>query len=371
MFATSTSATEVDSPVVSSRVAYLKLFHLESSSVPTRKADNGCVIHDRRVDFGRRAKWIKRKPAPAIKPHHKVARAAFAAKFLSKTRMWRRVIFSDKKKFNLDGPDGYQYYWHDVRTDTELCSKRVSGGGSVMVWAGMSANGKTDIAFLEGRQDSACYTQTLDNYLAPFTENLRENHDIRNHIFQQDNASIHESRITKAHIESMGIKKLMWPAKSPDLNPIENSALGSNLSILLLVCVGIYYWRTKQKENCIYDDIARQQAEAAAKLDALHGVGDGKVTELSMAMRRTSFKLNEADTSVITYACTKFLRRNAKSKTVNTIDINDPAQVAAAAASKATPTIEPLKSATKKVGKGKVKKAPIETIVEEAVDATL
>ncbi|KAJ8544303.1 hypothetical protein ON010_g11964 [Phytophthora cinnamomi] len=80
------------------------------------------------------------------------------------------------------------------------------------------------------------------------------------------------------------------------------SALGSNLSILLLVCVGIYYWRTKQKEKCIYDDIARQQAEAAAKLDALHGVGDGKVTELSMAMRKTSFKLNEADTSVITAA---------------------------------------------------------------------
>ncbi|GMF43391.1 unnamed protein product [Phytophthora fragariaefolia] len=136
--------------------------------------------------------------------------------------MWRRVIFSDEKKFNLDGPDGYQYYWHDVRTDTELYAKRVSVGGSVMVWAGMSANGKTDIAFLEGRQDSACYTQTLDNYMAPFIENLRENHGIRNLIFQQDNASIHESRFTKAHIESMGIKKLKWPAKSPDLNPIEN-----------------------------------------------------------------------------------------------------------------------------------------------------
>jgi hypothetical protein len=78
------------------------------------------------------------------------------------------------------------------------------------------------------------------------------------------------------------------------------SALGSNLSLLLLVCVGIYYWRTKQKEKCVYDDIARQQAEAAAKLDALHGVGNGEVTELSLAMRRTSFKLNEADTSVIT-----------------------------------------------------------------------
>eukprot|EP00644_Phytophthora_capsici_P016316 jgi/Phyca11/38144/gw1.34.47.1 len=168
------------------------------------------------------AKWIKRKPAPAIKQHHKVARAAFAAKFLSKTQMWRRVIFSDEKKFNLDGPDGYQYYWHDVRADTELYSKRVSGGGSVMVWAGMNTYGKTDIAILEGRQDSVCYARTLDKYLAPFIENLRENHGICSPIFQQDNASIHESRFTKAHIEAMGIRKLKWPAKSPDLNPIEN-----------------------------------------------------------------------------------------------------------------------------------------------------
>eukprot|EP00644_Phytophthora_capsici_P003628 jgi/Phyca11/126627/e_gw1.64.19.1 len=118
------------------------------------------------------AKWIKRKPSPAIKPNHKVARAAFAAKFLSKTHIWRRVIFSDEKKFNLDGPDGYQYYWHDVRNDQEIFSKRASGGGSVMVWA--------------------------------------------------DNASIHESRFTKAHIEALGIRKLKWPSKSPDLNPIEN-----------------------------------------------------------------------------------------------------------------------------------------------------
>ncbi|ETL85047.1 hypothetical protein L917_15290 [Phytophthora nicotianae] len=124
----------IEDSVVATKTAFEKMPVLRSSTVI--KLLNSSAI----------AKWIKRKPSPAIKPNHKVARAAFATKFQSKTTIWRRVIFSDEKKFNLDGPDGYQYYWHDVRKDQEIFSKRASGGGSVMVWAGMNFIGKTEIA---------------------------------------------------------------------------------------------------------------------------------------------------------------------------------------------------------------------------------
>jgi len=46
---------------------------------------------------------------------------------------WETILFSDEKKFNLDGPGGFKYYRHDLRKEPKYYSKRVSGDGSVMV----------------------------------------------------------------------------------------------------------------------------------------------------------------------------------------------------------------------------------------------
>jgi len=43
-----------------------------------------------------------------------------------------------------------------------------------------------------------------------------------NYVFQQDNSSIHIAKLTKDWFSANNIDIMMWPAKSPDLNPIEN-----------------------------------------------------------------------------------------------------------------------------------------------------
>ena len=55
-------------------------------------------------------KWTKRRSNHALKIHHKASRLQFAKKYMSWTHKWHNVVFSDEKKFNLDGPDGVQYY---------------------------------------------------------------------------------------------------------------------------------------------------------------------------------------------------------------------------------------------------------------------
>ena len=66
----------------------------------------------------------KRKmiPKPKLTPRHKTSRLAFAEKYKFWEEEWRKIIFSDEKKCNLDGPDGFQGYW---KRNTKYSSKKL------------------------------------------------------------------------------------------------------------------------------------------------------------------------------------------------------------------------------------------------------
>lgn len=202
--------------------AVRKLAGTRSKTAETIKNELGLDVHVRTV---RRAlqqtpflKWEKRKPKPRLQNHHKKARQEWASEKVTYGDRWDQVIFSDEKKFNLDGPDGLQHYWHDLRREPETCFSRQQGGGSVMVWGAFSSQGKAALAFLDGRQDAFKYVYTLSEHLLPFAH-LHYGIEFE---FQQDNASIHTASATREFFEEHNVKVMTWPALSPDLNPIEN-----------------------------------------------------------------------------------------------------------------------------------------------------
>ncbi|CAD6192399.1 unnamed protein product [Caenorhabditis auriculariae] len=147
---------------------------------------------------------------------HKNERLQFARSNMATD--WNKIIFSDEKKFNLDGPDGYAHYWRDLRKDPMYFSKRNFGGGSLMVWAAFCGNGTVALSFIGTRTNSQDYQQLLAQHLLPSLRRRRR----ANMIYQQDNASVHASNSTLAWFAAKNVVLLDWLACSPDLNPVEN-----------------------------------------------------------------------------------------------------------------------------------------------------
>lgn len=164
-------------------------------------------------------RWEKSGKEPKLTPRHIEDRLVWS-KFYSmyNQHQWARVVFSDEKRFCPDGPDGYKYYWRDLRKDKTISMSRRKGGGGLMMWGGISFYGTTSQAVMIGTQNSFDYTKILENNLLPFCDA----HMPVGYIFQHDNASIHASKETSKWLKDSGLKVMDWPACSPDLNPIEN-----------------------------------------------------------------------------------------------------------------------------------------------------
>lgn len=96
---------------------------------------------------------------------------------MSWTCQWHNVVFSDEKKFNLDGPDGYSYYFHDLRKEEIILSRRHSGGGSVMMWGAISYYRIISISIIIGRQTSKLYINLLEEKIKEIRKVLKKKVD--------------------------------------------------------------------------------------------------------------------------------------------------------------------------------------------------
>ena len=103
---------------------------------------------------------------------------------------------------------------------------RVQKQLSVMVWAGISAVGRTPLIFVRAgvKINSTTYCELI---LEPVVKNLSQNmFNGGSFIFQQDGAPAHTSNASQTWLRKnipQFIKKDEWPPYSPDLNPMDYS----------------------------------------------------------------------------------------------------------------------------------------------------
>lgn len=202
-----------------------RLFHLSREN-PTKSARVlanliGVSCSARTIQRELRRKLFVRdrvKKTPHITQRIAMKRITFAKEHLPKgAQFWTRVIFSDEKKWNLKGNDGYVSIWREKTNEYtfETDLRRLPG---VMVWGAICANGAAYICRMKGKIKATTYQKMLeDEVFGKDLTNLPEDF-----IFQQDNAPVHVARSSKAYFQRRQIPLLQWPPYSPDLNILEN-----------------------------------------------------------------------------------------------------------------------------------------------------
>ena len=167
-----------------------------------------------RKDF--RVKKIKK--TQLLNLSHTEKRLRFAEQHVTwPAEQWRNVIFTDEKKFNLIGNDGYVSLWLQNRSTYKIRVEKQLRK-SIMVWGAISASGGLVLVRLDS-------TLNADNYIDIVKNDFLDNADVvlpAGFVFQQDNAPCHTAKKTMDFLKSRNLSLLPWPPLSPDLSPIEN-----------------------------------------------------------------------------------------------------------------------------------------------------
>ncbi|GFX25091.1 transposable element Tcb2 transposase [Trichonephila clavipes] len=174
-------------------------------------------------------KQISRK----LLPDHHTARLQWCREHHKWTEQdWACVLFSDESRFSLSSDCRRQLIWRESGTayrPENIQEKDRYPTCSIMVWAGIMINGRTRLHVVaNGTMAGQRY---IDEVLLPHVRLFRGAVGDK-FVFMDDNATCHRTFAVQHCLDSEGIQRLVWLARSPDLNPIENvwDALGRQVA---------------------------------------------------------------------------------------------------------------------------------------------
>ncbi|GFX13226.1 transposable element Tc3 transposase [Trichonephila clavipes] len=148
----------------------------------------------------------------------------------------------DESRFSLSSDSHRILIWRERGSrnhHSNIIERDRYGGRGVLVWGGIMLGSRTDLHILDaGSVNGTRYcNEILLLHMCVFLEALW----VCSFFFMDDNAPCHRTVAAEQLLESEDIERMDWPARSPDLNPIEHvwDFLGRRLAARTLTPVTI------------------------------------------------------------------------------------------------------------------------------------
>ncbi|GFX11645.1 integrase catalytic domain-containing protein [Trichonephila clavipes] len=135
---------------------------------------------------------------------------------------WSNVLFSDESRFSVHPDNRRIFIWRDRGSRNNLAFVPESvrfGGGGVLVYGGISIDGRTDLYIIrDGPLTARRYRdEILRPIVVPYAVAIGD--DL---ILMDDNCRPPHANLVEDFLFEEGIVRMEWPACFPDMNPIEH-----------------------------------------------------------------------------------------------------------------------------------------------------
>ncbi|GFT94672.1 transposable element Tcb1 transposase [Trichonephila clavipes] len=171
---------------------------------------------------------------------------------------WGRVLFTDESRFSLSSDSHHILIWRERGSrnhPSNIIERDRYGGRGVLVWGGIMLGSRTDLHIFDA--GSVNGTRYCNGILLPNVRLFRGAMGLQ-FLFKDDNAPCHRTVAAEQLLESEDIKRMDWPARSPDLNPIEHvwDFLGRRLAARTLPPVTIRELRLAlPRQQCLNNSL--------------------------------------------------------------------------------------------------------------------
>lgn len=161
----------------------------------------------------------KLKTEPLLSQYNQTERLNFANTYIVwSEEHWRRVIFHDERRFNLDGPDGFSYYFHDLRNYERTLSQRPRGN-SVYIYLMICVGGAIHLEVSSAKQRPESCIEAIMRERPNIVSKLGGNTEF---VLQDHNWMSHALPTAQELLNAEGLKTQKWPTIAHDLNIMEN-----------------------------------------------------------------------------------------------------------------------------------------------------